>query len=73
MKNQIVIFFEGYFKKIDVTLLLDNEIDIDFGGSMMVRFLNTNGTLTAINGIDGGGNNILSEIAFKDAELYFPQ
>jgi len=72
MEKQIVIFFDGHFVKQDAIILLENEIDIDFNGSMMVRFLYSNGVLTAINGINGYGNNILNEIAFKDAEIYFP-
>lgn len=72
MEKQIVIFFEGHFVKQDASILLENEINVDFNGQMMVRFLNSCGALTAINGVDGYGNNILSEIAFKDAEIYFP-
>ena len=72
MKNLVVVFFEGHFVKIDAEIILKNEIDIDFNGQIMVRFLNSNGVLTAINGMDRYGNNILDKIAFKDAELYFP-
>ena len=74
MENQIVIFFNGYFKKIDVRVLLENEFDVDFDGQIMVRFLNaSDGSVTAINGMNGYGANIANEIAFKDAEIYFPK
>lgn len=73
MKKQIVIFFEGHFVKIDAEKILENEIDVDFNGQIMVKFLNSNGVLTAINGVNGWGTNILSDIAFKDAEIYYPQ
>ena len=74
MEKQIVIFFDGYFKKLDASVLLENEFDVDFDGQMMVRFLNaSDGSVTAINGMNGYGANISNEIAFKDAEIYYPQ
>ena len=74
MEKQIVIFFEGYFKKIDSSVILENEFDVDFDGKMMVRFLNSSdGSVTAINGMDGYGNNIAKDLYFKDAEIYFPK
>jgi len=73
-EKQIVIFFNGYFKKIDASVLLENEFDVDFNGVMMVKFLNSSdGSVTAINGINGHGDNIAAELAFIDAEIYFPQ
>jgi len=73
MEKQIVIFFNGYFKKVDAEVLLQEEFDVDFDGQIMVKFLNTNGVLTAINSMNGYGSNIMHEISFKDAEIYFPQ
>lgn len=74
MEKQIVIFFDGYFKKIEVNVLLENEFDVDFNGQMMVRFLNaSDGSVTAVNAMDGYGNNIAQKVAFKDAEIYFPK
>ena len=73
MENNIVIFFEGHFVKRNAEILLQDEIDIDFDGQIMIRFLNSNGVLTAINGVDGWGNNILHKIAFKDAEVFYKQ
>ena len=63
MEKQIVIFFDGYFKKLDASVLLENEFDVDFDGQMMVRFLNaSDGSVTAINGMNGYGANIANEI-----------
>lgn len=73
MENQVVIFFDGHFSKINAELLLEDEFDVDFNGQILVRFLNTNGTVTAINGVDGGGRNIATDVAFKDAEIYYKQ
>ena len=74
MEKQIVIFFDGYFKKLDASVLLENEFDVDFDGQMMVRFLNaSDGSVTAINGMNGYCANTANEIAFKDAEIYYPQ
>lgn len=74
MEKQIVIFFNGYFKKVDASVLLENEFDVDFDGQIMIKFSNCpDGTVMAINGINGYGTNIIHEIAFKDAEIYFPQ
>lgn len=73
MENKIVIFFNGFFKKLDADVLLEDEFDLDFDGQIMVRFLNaSDGSVTAINGVNGYGINIMHEIAFKDAEIYFP-
>lgn len=71
MEKEVVVFFEGHFAKIDIKLLLQNEIDIDFNGQIIVKFLNSNGVLTAINGVNGYGTNILADVAFKDAEIYY--
>jgi len=74
MEKQIVIFFNGFFKKVDASILLESEFDVDFDGQIMVRFLNaSDGSVTAINGMNGWGTNIINEVAFKDAEIYFPQ
>jgi len=71
MKKEIVIIFESHFKKEDISILLNKVIDLDFNGEVMIRFLNENGVLTAINGVDGWGNNIREKVEFKTAEIYY--
>ena len=74
MEKQIVIFFNGFFKKVNADVLLESEFDVDFDGQMMIKFSNCpDGSVMAVNGINVYGINIIHEIAFNDAEIYFPQ
>lgn len=74
MEKQIVIFFNGFFKKVNADVLLESEFDVDFDGQIMIRFSNCpDGSVMAIDGMNGYGTNINKEVAFKDAEIYFPQ
>ena len=69
-----VWFTTRFFKKVNADVLLESEFDVDFDGQMMIKFSNCpDGSVMAVNGINGYGINIIHEIAFKDAEIYFPQ
>lgn len=62
------ITFENKTVEISNDLLKDELIDIDFNGDMMVQFKKeTDNTYTAVNGMNGWGQNIASEIAGKKA------
>ncbi|WP_179022036.1 hypothetical protein [Winogradskyella forsetii] len=62
------ITFENQTVEISNDLLKDELIDIDFNGDMMVQFKKeTDNTYTAVNGMNGWGQNIASEIAGKKA------
>ncbi len=75
IKNQnlidmIKITFENQTVAISKDLLNDEIIDIDFNGDMMVQFKKeNNNTYTAVNGMNGWGQNIASEIAGKKATI----
>lgn len=62
------ITFEEQTVAISNDLLKDEIIDVDFNGDIMVQFKKeTDGSYTAINGMNGWGQNIASEIAGKKA------
>ena len=66
----ILIEFERIFVEMSDQLLKENQFDIDFKGQMMVRFEKREGKCIAVNGINGYGDNIASEIGGKEAFLY---
>ena len=67
MEKQIVIFFDGYFKKLDASVLLENEFDVDFDGQMMVRFLNaSDGSVTAKYGYEYRATTSFPDKNFDD-------
>lgn len=56
-----VVSFLGYKKRIDRSELTD-EFDIDFNGSAKIQFQKDGEDFIAVNGMDGGGNNIQHQI-----------
>jgi len=74
MENKVIISFEGYLKEEEESILSQKEFDIDFNGIMMVRFAkHLDDKITAINGMDGYGNNILQKIIYKEAKIFYPK
>jgi len=73
MRNKVIISFEGHLKEEEESVIMQKEFDIDFNGVMMVRFAkHLDDKITAINGMDGHGNNILQKIIYKEAQVFYP-
>ena len=64
------IQFEGLESYIDEDQFQAEEMDVNFGGSMMVKFENTGDKFIAVNAVDGYGNNIADEVKGKEAQVY---
>lgn len=66
----ILIEFEKRFAEISEEQLTGNYFDVDFNGEIMVRFEKIQGKCVATNGVNGYGNNIMSEVGGKTAKMY---
>lgn len=67
---QYIIIFKGMTADLIADYMNHEFIEIDFHGQMMVQFKNDNGLLSAVNGMNGYGDNIREDIDGIKAEIY---
>ena len=68
--EKLLIEFEGLITSISPKTLMDYEFDVDFNGAQLIKFEKTKNEIVAINGVNGFGYNIKSDVVGKKAKLY---